>query len=53
VYSVKIDGDQVMVVEVQKPAWLPINPAINQPWLRSVLVKAIQAYTRRKAVVKV
>jgi hypothetical protein len=43
-YSLVINGQQLVDVKIETPAWLPVRPHINQRWLRSLIAQALGRY---------
>jgi hypothetical protein len=35
-------------IQVERPEWLPVRPAVPTLWIRSLLAKAIRIYLRKQ-----
>lgn len=43
-YSLTLNGALIAVVEVEKPAWLPVRPCLKRAWLAVIVDRALRHY---------
>lgn len=51
-YSVDVNGVNVVEVEMEGFDWMPVQPRLNRSWLRFVVGKALRSYFSTRCVVK-
>jgi len=41
VYTLALNGENVLEIDVESPAWLPVEPRLNRRWLKSLVITAL------------
>ena len=40
-YTLAVDHKEIVVVDMEVPAWLPVKPRLNRAWLRNIVREAL------------
>ncbi len=46
-YSLAINGEPLVEVEVETPAWLPVRPRLDKKWLHALVLQVLRRYFKR------
>lgn len=41
-YELRMNGKRLVKVDMEVPDWLPIEPKLNQKWLKGVITEALR-----------
>jgi len=44
IYTLAVNGQTILEVDVEAPRWLPIAPQVNRRWLRSLVAMTLKNY---------
>ena len=52
-YELRVDARPLLAIEIESPAWLPVQPRVRRGWLRFLVASALRKYFATSAAAAV
>jgi len=43
-YTLRVEGQTLLEVDVETPSWLPVRPKLSRRWVKTLVVSALKEY---------